>query len=153
MGWVGMFWGGRPVPTVGFGMGDVTLQNFLEGHDLLPALPPETDAYVVLLGDTVYERAQDVLARFREEGLRIAVDMTGRKVEKQIKTAVKKGISYVHIHRRMQNWLTTATSSKTLPMAKRKLMAAIESLPCYAIDGANTPHPPANQLTRDDFDI
>jgi histidyl-tRNA synthetase len=85
----------EPVPTVGFGMGDVTLQNFLEGHDLLPALPPETDAYVVLLGDTVYERAQDVLARFREEGLRIAVDMTGRKVEKQIKTAVKKGISYV----------------------------------------------------------
>jgi histidyl-tRNA synthetase len=93
-GLVGMF-GVEPVPTVGFGMGDVTLQNFLEGHDLLPALPPETDAYVVLLGDTVYERAQDVLARFREEGLRIAVDMTGRKVEKQIKTAVKKGISYV----------------------------------------------------------
>ena len=93
-GLVGMF-GVEPVPTVGFGMGDVTLQNFLEGHDLLPALPPETDAYVVLLGDTVYERAQDVLAWFREEGLRIAVDMTGRKVEKQIKTAVKKGISYV----------------------------------------------------------
>src|SRR3989339_611689 len=60
-----MFGGGRydglvaafgvePVPTVGFGMGDVTLQNFLELHKLLPKLEAETDAVVILIGD-VYE--------------------------------------------------------------------------------------------------
>lgn len=93
-GLVGMF-GVEPVPTVGFGMGDVTLQNFLEGHELIPVLAPEADAYVVLLGENMYEKAQGVLARFREDGLRIAVDTTGRKLEKQIKTAVKKGIYHI----------------------------------------------------------
>ena len=92
-GLVGMF-GVEPVPTVGFGMGDVTMQNFLEGHGLVPKLPPETDAYVVLLGDDMYENSQAVLTALRSEGLRLAVDTTGRKVEKQIKSAVKKGIEY-----------------------------------------------------------
>jgi histidyl-tRNA synthetase len=92
-GLVGMF-GVDPVATVGFGMGDVTLQNFLESHDLLPHLYPETDAYVILIGDNMYEKSQHVLAELREMGLNIAVDTTGRKLEKQIKTAVKKGLHY-----------------------------------------------------------
>lgn len=93
-GLVGMF-GVEPVPTVGFGMGDVTLQNFLEVHNLIPKLPTETDAYVVMLGDNTYEQAQRVLDDWRAEGLRFAIDMTGRKLDKQIKNAVKKGIDHV----------------------------------------------------------
>lgn len=91
-GLVGLF-GVEPVPTVGFGMGDLTLQNFLETHGLMPELPPETDAYVILIGD-VYEKAQPVFKQFRELGAKIAIDSTGRKPDKQIKTAVKKGIHY-----------------------------------------------------------
>jgi len=92
-GLVGVF-GVEPVATVGFGMGDVTLQNFLEVHNLLPSLRPETDAYVILIGDGIYEKAQHTLTELRQMGLNIAVDTTGRKMEKQIKTAVKKGIHY-----------------------------------------------------------
>lgn len=92
-GLVGLF-GVEPVPTVGFAMGDVTLQNFLESHGLLPQMPPETDAYVVLVGQNTYEKAQRVLADLREMGLNLAVDTTGRKIDKQIKTAVKKGLHY-----------------------------------------------------------
>jgi len=91
-GLVGLF-GVEPVPTVGFGWGDVTLQNFLEGHDLMPHLRSETDAYVVLIGD-VYGKAQRVINDLREMGVNVAVDLTGRKPDKQIKTAVKKGIHY-----------------------------------------------------------
>jgi histidyl-tRNA synthetase len=91
-GLVGLF-GVEPVPTVGFGMGDVTLQNFLEAHDLLPKLRPETDVYVVLIGD-VYDKAQKVITELRDMGANVAVDTTGRKPDKQIKTAVKKGIHY-----------------------------------------------------------
>lgn len=91
-GLVGLF-GVEPVPTVGFGMGDVTLQNFLETHGLLPKIRPETDIYVILIGD-VYERAQPVFKKFRQLGARLAIDTTGRKPDKQIKTAVKKGIHY-----------------------------------------------------------
>lgn len=92
-GLVGMF-GVEPVPTVGFAMGDVTLQNFLESHELLPDLRPETDAYVVLVGEDMYEKSQHVLAEMRAMGVNVAVDSTGRKIDKQIKTAVKKGIHY-----------------------------------------------------------
>lgn len=100
-----MFGGGRydglvsqfgveAVPTVGFGMGDVTLQNFLEAHKLLPSLAPETDAYVVLIGDA-YEKAANVITQLRDKGLNIAVDLSGRKPDKQIKTADKKGIKKI----------------------------------------------------------
>lgn len=99
-----MFGGGRydglvamfnvePIPTVGFGMGDVTLQNFLEIHDLLPSLKTETDLYVILIGD-VYDRTINVINDLREMGLNIAVDSSGNKIDKQIKTATKKNIRY-----------------------------------------------------------
>lgn len=91
-GLVGLF-GVEPVPTVGFGWGDVTLQNFLEGHDLLPNLRSDTDVYVVLIGE-VYEKAQRVIQDLRSMGANVAVDFSGRKAEKQIRTAVKKGIHY-----------------------------------------------------------
>lgn len=93
-GLIGMF-GVEPVPTVGVAAGDVTLQNFLESHGLLPDLHPETDAYVVLIGDNIYEKAQHVLMELRKMGVKLAVDTTGRKPDKQIKTAVKKGLHYV----------------------------------------------------------
>ena len=92
-GLVAMF-GVEPVPTIGFGVGDVSMKNFLETHDLIPKLKPETDAYVVLIGD-VYDRAQKVIKEFREMDLNVAVDMTDRKPAAKIKTAVKKGIRYV----------------------------------------------------------
>src|SRR4029079_11539556 len=59
-GLVGLF-GVEPVPTVGFGFGDVTLENFLNGHDLMPPLRSETDMYVVLVGD-VFSKAQKVIS-------------------------------------------------------------------------------------------
>lgn len=92
-GLVGLF-GVEPIPTVGFGMGDVTLQNFLTTHSLLPELRSETDAYVILVGD-VYARAQHAITELRSQGLRLAVDASGRKLDKAIKTAEKKGVHYV----------------------------------------------------------
>ncbi len=92
-GLVGMF-GVEPVPTVGFGMGDVTLANFLELHNLVPKLRPKTDLYVALIGD-VYDRSQKILDELRDMGVNVAVDSTGRRPEKQIKAAVKQGIHFV----------------------------------------------------------
>ncbi len=91
-GLVGLF-GVDPLPTVGFGMGDVMLQEFLKSHDLIPKLTTETEVYVVLIGD-VYSSAQKVIAELREMGLNVAVDLSGNKPAKQLKTAVKKGVHY-----------------------------------------------------------
>ena len=91
-GLVGLF-GVAPLPTVGFGMGDVTLQNFLEGHKLLPKLPPEHDAVVILIGD-VYAGTQSLLKELRAKGANLSVDNTGRKLDTQIKNAVKSDARY-----------------------------------------------------------
>jgi histidyl-tRNA synthetase len=99
-----MFGGGRydglvslfgvdPVPTVGFGMGDVTLQNFLESHGLIPELHSVTDVYVIQIGD-IDRRVQRIVQELREQGIKVAVDATGRKPGQQIKVADKKGIHY-----------------------------------------------------------
>lgn len=92
-GLVGLF-GVDPVPTVGFGWGDVTLANFLELHDLLPALAPETDIYVVLAGVDGAQVAS-LVASLRAQGLNVAVDYRGKKIGDQLKTAHKKGVTWV----------------------------------------------------------
>ncbi|HEV2403413.1 MAG TPA: histidine--tRNA ligase [Candidatus Saccharimonadales bacterium] len=92
-GLVGLF-GVDPLPTVGFGMGDVTLRTFLEGHGLLPNLRSETDVYVITIGQ-VYQQAQAAIQEMRELGLNVAVAPAGSKTDKQIKIAHKKGIHYV----------------------------------------------------------
>ena len=86
--------GAEPVPTVGFGMGDHTLQNFLELHELLPSLAATTEVYVVALGDT-YKAALDITTQLRQQNINVALDALDRKPEKAIKTAEKKGIEYV----------------------------------------------------------
>jgi histidyl-tRNA synthetase len=99
-----MFGGGRydglvaqfgvePLPTVGFGMGDVTLLNFLQTHNLLPELKPETSVTAILIGD-VYEAAQAPINQLRAKGINVAVDSSGRKIDSQIKNAVKSGVRY-----------------------------------------------------------
>jgi histidyl-tRNA synthetase len=94
-GLVGLF-GVEAVPTVGFGWGDVTLANFLATHHLMPQLGTETDVYVVLVGN-VHDEAQAAIAQLRKKGLKIAVDLSGRKLGDQIKAADKKGIRQVLI--------------------------------------------------------
>jgi len=94
-GLVGLF-GVAPIPTVGFGWGDVTLANFLELHHLLPDLRSETDLYVILAGD-VMDAAQQPIAELRAAGLKVAVDLSERKLGDQLKTADKKGIKHVLI--------------------------------------------------------
>ncbi|HSX47110.1 MAG TPA: histidine--tRNA ligase [Patescibacteria group bacterium] len=85
--------GAEALPVVGYGMGDITLANFLETHGLLPSLDSETSVYIVTIG-SVEREAQKVAKQLRDMGLDVAIDTTGRKPDKQIKAAVKKGIRY-----------------------------------------------------------
>ena len=94
-GLVGLF-GVAPVPTVGFGWGDVTLQNFLELHNLLPDLASETYLYAILVGD-IQAEAQKVVSELRDAGINVAVDLSGRKIGDQIKMADKKSVGKVII--------------------------------------------------------
>lgn len=92
-GLVGLF-GVDPVPTVGFGMGDVTTHDFLDLHNLMPDLPNVVDVDIILIGD-VYERALPIISHLRENGIKVAVNSTKRKMDNQLKSAFKAGYRYV----------------------------------------------------------
>ncbi len=81
------------LPAVGMAMDDSALVRFLESYELLPAFRPETDVYVVLNGD-VAERASRVLREMRDIDINVAVDLSGRSADQQIKAAQQKGITY-----------------------------------------------------------
>lgn len=92
-GLVGLF-GVDPIPTVGFAPGDVTMRDFLETHKLLPKLNTSSEVYIVVLGD-VLAGAQKLARRLREEGVNTELDITGRKIDKQMKSAIKKGVPFL----------------------------------------------------------
>jgi histidyl-tRNA synthetase len=92
-GLVGLF-GADPVPTVGMAPGGTTMEAFLKAHKLLPKLESTTDVYIIVLG-SVHADAQRLAAKLREENVNVAVDITGRKLDKQIKTAVKLKVPYM----------------------------------------------------------
>lgn len=92
-GLVSLF-GGEPVPTVGFAPGGTTMEVFLRSHELLPDLTSTTDIYMIVLGDSL-RSAQKLARELREEGINVAVDITGRKLDKQIKAAVKMRVPYL----------------------------------------------------------
>lgn len=92
-GLVGLF-GVEPVPTVGFAIGDLTFTDFLTTHKLLPKVGTHTEVYIIVLGES-QKGAQKLATRLRAEGVNTELDITGRKIDKQIKTAVKKGIPFL----------------------------------------------------------
>lgn len=92
-GLVGLF-GADPVSAVGMAPGATTIEQFLTLHNLMPDLPSTTDLYIVILGNSKQD-ALDLASKFREEGVNVEVDITDRKLDRQIKTAVKKKISHI----------------------------------------------------------
>jgi len=87
--------GAEKIPAVGFGMGDVTVRDFLETHKILPAYRPTTDLALCIVGDAAIPFAEALAKEFRERGIRVAVDTTERKVGDKIKAADKQHIPYI----------------------------------------------------------
>lgn len=92
-GLVGLF-GAEPISAVGMAPGLTMTELFLQTHDLLPKLPSTTEVYVVVLGDAL-DGAMQLATRLREEGVTVELDFTGRKLDRQLKTAIKKDIPFL----------------------------------------------------------
>lgn len=92
-GLIGLF-GAEPVSAVGIAPGLTTTELFLKTHELVPELGSTTDIYLIVVGDAL-RGAQRVAADLRSEGINVELDFTGRKIDKQLKTAVKKRIPYI----------------------------------------------------------
>lgn len=88
-GLVGMF-GVEPLTAVGFAPGLTTTELFLRSHNLLPELQTGVDLYIATVGE-VSVQALQLATTVRAQGLTVEVDTSGRKLDKQIKAAAKKG--------------------------------------------------------------
>lgn len=87
-------YGGEHVPAIGFGMGDVTLRDFLEKYKLLPEARATADIYLAPVSMDDVEAAAGVAAFLREKGLRIALGMKHEKITDHTKAARKLAIPY-----------------------------------------------------------
>ncbi len=83
------------VPAVGFGMGDVTMHDFLAVRGLLPAYMPPTHVYVAVTGPDITPYANAFAQELRTQGVAVEVDFGERKLTDQIKTAAKHQVPHL----------------------------------------------------------
>ena len=95
---VGLFVKNAKISGVGYGMGDVTLENFLVTHNLVPDLNNEgTKVLVTRFDDVAYEHYTNLTATLQEAGVRAALYLGTKKFGKQIDYAVRGNYSHVVI--------------------------------------------------------
>jgi histidyl-tRNA synthetase len=87
--------GDEALPGVGFGMGDVTIKDFLESRGLLPDYIPPTKVYLAVAAPEFAGEAMRLADLLRKESVNTAVDFGDKKLGDQIKTASKHKIPYV----------------------------------------------------------
>lgn len=92
-GLVGLF-GAEPLTAVGIAPGLTMTQLFLEAHDLIPRIVSSTDVYIIVLNSAL-AGATTAASKLRQAGVNVEVDFTDRKIDKKLKSAIKKGIHYV----------------------------------------------------------
>jgi histidyl-tRNA synthetase len=85
----------RKIPAIGFGAGDVTLEDFLRTHNLLPLYKPTVDLYITTLKTEYIENARILAETLRSQGLRVAINLGDKKVGDQVKVAHKQNIPYI----------------------------------------------------------
>ena len=93
---VGLFVKNAKVSGVGYGMGDVTLENFLVTHNLVPNFSEgETKVLVARFNDVPYKEYIKLTSAIRENGITSSLYLGTKKFGKQIDYAFKEG--YTHI--------------------------------------------------------
>lgn len=88
------------VPAVGFGMGDVTMRDFLETHDLLKLMGDmyHTGPRVMVVNEGITNaEAAKIAHELRMKGIRAASNLSDKKLGDQLKHAEKSGAEYALI--------------------------------------------------------
>jgi histidyl-tRNA synthetase len=95
---VGLFVKNAKISGVGYGMGDVTLENFLVTHNLVPDLyEAETKVLVVRFDDVPMEHYVAITDKLRDAGITSTVYVGVKKFGKQLDYAIKEHYSHVVI--------------------------------------------------------
>lgn len=87
--------GEEKIPAVGFGVGDVTMRDFLQTRNLLPEYTSTTQLFLCTLAKENIPFAVELAQKLRAQGLNVAVNITDKKIDKQIKIADKQKIPFI----------------------------------------------------------
>ena len=90
---VGLF-GKDKLSGIGFGMGDVTLRDFLDTHGLLPKMESAVDVFVSLPKEEFHAQAETLARSLRAKGLRVVTPLEVAGFGEQLKQAVKLGARF-----------------------------------------------------------
>ena len=92
---VGLFVNNAKISGVGYGLGDVTLENFLTTHKLVPdSFGADKKVLITRFADVPYEHYMSLLDTLHENGITASVYLGMKKFGKQIDYAVKS--EYTH---------------------------------------------------------
>ncbi|HJN62640.1 MAG TPA: histidine--tRNA ligase [Candidatus Paceibacterota bacterium] len=87
--------GEEKLPTTGFAVSDVVIENYLKTYNLIPEYTSSTDLFICTLDESFISKANDLAKILRGEGLNIVVNLSLKKVGDQISLANKKSIPFV----------------------------------------------------------
>lgn len=85
----------EPISGIGFGMGDVTMRDFLISHNLLPENVKKTAAKIQIIPtEAEYNlEAQKLAGQIRARGLKVATVTNSKKLGKKIADAANQGVT------------------------------------------------------------
>ena len=91
--------GKKDIPAVGFGLGDVTLENFLQSHHLSPvSLEEPRGVWIAFVSELLEKEYFHLAAELRKGGIQTEHSLqTKGRLGKQFETAQKKNKRYVVI--------------------------------------------------------
>lgn len=89
--------GGKPVPAVGFGFGDVVIGELLEDEGLWPDLALEIQDVVYAFGPEEKDAAVRVASRLRRTGRRVELCLGRSKLKRVLGDADKSGAERVYL--------------------------------------------------------
>lgn len=87
--------GEEKVSAVGFGMGDVTIKDFLNTYNLIPKYNSSVDLYICTLSNEYIPIANKVASELRSKNINVEVNLTDKKISDQVKIASKKTASFI----------------------------------------------------------
>ncbi len=94
---IGLF-SNEELSGIGFGLGDVTLQNFLNSHNLIPDLKRHATIFIPLMDDSLAVDVMLLSDQLRQGQIACEIMLEGKqKFGKQLALAEKKGYRYVLI--------------------------------------------------------
>ncbi|MBR7112239.1 MAG: histidine--tRNA ligase [Clostridia bacterium] len=132
---VGLFQKNASISGVGYGMGDVTLENFLTTHNLIPDFNVgKTKVLITRFADVPLEAYNQIADTLFSSGVRACLYLGNKKFGKQIDFAAKEHYSHVIIMG--SDELASGTVKVKNLGTREENVVKIEALDSFFTDGA-----------------